>query len=83
MLPRAQESLELLESARQAGEIDFLRVLTARQMLFDLQQNLIAAKGQLSQVDAEINGLLLTDALATDVAFDGDDGLRGQALSSQ
>lgn len=83
MLPRAEESLALVEKARRAGEIDFLRVLTARQTLFDLQQALISAKGQLSQAEAEITGYVLTDALGTEVAFDGDDGLRGQALSGQ
>lgn len=83
MLPRAEESLALIEKARRAGEIEFLRVLTARQTLFDLQQQLIDARGKLSQADAEIAGYLLTDALGTEVEFDGDDGLRGQALSGQ
>ena len=83
MLPRAEESLALVEKARSAGELDFLRVLTARQSLFDLQQQLITARGELSQADAEITGYLLSNALGTDVTFDGEDGLRGQALSAQ
>ncbi|MDA7980456.1 MAG: TolC family protein [Pirellulales bacterium] len=80
MLPRAEESLALVEEAQRAGEIDFLRVLTARQSLFNLQQKLITAKGELSRAEAEISGYLLTDALSTEVAFYGDDALRGQAL---
>jgi len=83
MLPRAEESLALIEEAQRAGEIDFLRVLTARQSVFDLQQKLITARGELSQAAAEMKGYLLTDALGTEVAFEGDDGLRGQALSGQ
>lgn len=83
MLPRAEESLALVEKAREAGEIEFLRVLTARQTLFDLQQQLIDAQGKLSQAESEITGHLLTDALGTEVSFDGDDGLRGQALGGQ
>ena len=83
MLPRAEESLALVEEARSAGEIDFLRVLTARQTLFNLQQKLITAKGELSQAEAEIAGYLLTGALDTEVSFDGNDGLRGQALGGQ
>ena len=83
MLPRAEESLALVEKARRAGEIDFLRVLTARQTLFEIQQKRIDARGELSQASAEIAGYLLTDALGTEVTFDGDDGLRGQAISGQ
>ncbi len=83
MLPRAQESLELVEKAYIAGEISFLRVLTARQTVFQLQQSRLIAKGELSQAHAEIQGKLLTNALGSEVVFEGDDGLRGQALSGQ
>ena len=83
MLPRAEESLALVEEARRAGEIEFLRVLTARQTLFELQQKLIIEKAELSQAEAEMTGYLLTDALGTEVVYDGDDSSRGRALSGQ
>ena len=83
LLPKAQRSLKLVEEALAAGEANFLRVLTARQSVFELGQQLIAVQAQRAQAEAEIDGLLLTDALTTGIQFDGDGGLRGQALSGQ
>lgn len=83
ILPRTKESLELIERAYTAGEIEFLRVLTARQAYFERTQEMLDAKGTLSAVDAEIRGLLLSDSLGTAVEYDGDAGLRDQALSGQ
>ncbi len=36
-----------------------------------------------AQANAKIDGLLLTGGLANVVSYDGDDALRGQALSGQ
>jgi outer membrane protein TolC len=35
ILPKAKEALDLMQEAREAGEFDFLRVLTARRAYFD------------------------------------------------
>lgn len=83
ILPKAEESLKLVETAYSAGDVEFLRLLTARQTLFDFQQQLVEARGELSIAKAELDGQLLSDALGTAVTFEGDDGLRGQALSGQ
>ncbi|MCA9178954.1 MAG: TolC family protein [Planctomycetales bacterium] len=83
ILPKARESLGLVEQAYTAGETEFLRVLTARQSLFQLLQQSITAEGDLAMVEAEIEGLLLSDGLDNPVDYDGDDGLRGQALGGQ
>ena len=66
-----------------AGEFDFLRVLTARRAYFDANLNYVASLGNLATANARIEGLLLTGGLSNVVTYDGDDGLRGQALSGQ
>ena len=83
ILPKAQESLRLIEQARDAGEAEFLRVLSARQVYFELNQQAIVARGELAQAAARIEGLLLTGGLENGTEFSGDVGLRGQALGSQ
>lgn len=83
ILPKSKESLELVERAYLAGEVEFLRVLNSRQNYFQLTQQFIDAQGQLAQIDAEIDGLLLTGGLENGVTYTADDGLRGQALSGQ
>ena len=83
IIPRAQESLELLLEAQEAGEIDFLRVLTARRTVFDVNQRYVLALADLAQANAQIDGLLLTGGLSNVVSYEGGDDLRGQALSGQ
>jgi cobalt-zinc-cadmium efflux system outer membrane protein len=83
ILPKASESLELILNAQAAGEIEFLRVLTARRVFFDVNLKYVSALVELSQANAEIEGLLLTGGLSNTVSFDGGDDLRGQALSGQ
>ena len=83
ILPKSKESLELVERAYSAGEVDFLRVLSSRQSYFQLTQKFVDSLGQLAQIDAEIGGLLLTGGLENGVTFTGDDSLRGQALNGQ
>ena len=83
ILPKAQEALELMQEARDAGEFDFLRVLTARRAYFDANIKYGVESGQLAQANAKIDGLLLMGGLSDVASYDGDDGLRGQALSGQ
>ncbi|WP_417850093.1 TolC family protein [Thalassoglobus sp.] len=83
ILPKAQETLELVQEAQEAGEFDFLRVLTARRTYFDANLNYVTSLSDLSSADARIEGLLLTGGLSNVVSYDGDDSLRDQALSGQ
>lgn len=83
ILPKAKEALELMQEAREAGEFDFLRVLIARRAYFDANIKYIVASGQLTKANAKIDGLLLTGGLSDVASYEGDDGLRGQALSGQ
>jgi cobalt-zinc-cadmium efflux system outer membrane protein len=83
VLPKAEESLSLIQLAQASGEAEFLRVLTARQAYFEFNLQFIDELGKLAQIQSEIDGLLLTGGLSNTVSYDGDDGLRGQALSGQ
>ena len=83
ILPKAEETLKLMQEARDAGEFDFLRVLTARRAYFDANMKYVTAMGQLAQANAKIDGLLLTGGLSNVVTYDLGDDLRGQALSGQ
>jgi cobalt-zinc-cadmium efflux system outer membrane protein len=75
--------LDLMQEAREAGEFDFLRVLTARRAYFDANIEYVVTLGQLAQANAKIDGLLLTGGLSNVASYEGDDSLRGQALSGQ
>lgn len=79
----AKEALELTVEARDAGEFDFLRVLTARRAYFDANLKYVSALAQLAQATSKLDGLLLMGGLSSVASYDGDDGLRGQALSGQ
>ena len=83
ILPKAKETLELMQEARDAGQFDFLRVLTARRAYFDANLKYVAAMGRLAQANAKIDGLLLTGGLSNVVTYGVGDDLRGQALSGQ
>ena len=83
ILPKAEETLKLMKEARDAGEFDFLRVLTARRAYFDANLKYVAAMGRLAQANAKIDGLLLTGGLSNVVTYGAGDDLRGQALNGQ
>jgi len=83
ILPKAEETLKLMQEARDAGEFDFLRVLTARRAYFDANLRYVTAMSQLAQANAKIDGLLLTGGLSNAVTYGVGDDLRGQALSGQ
>ena len=80
ILPRAEESLKLIEQARRAGDVEFLRVLNARRTYFDLQREYIASLGELAELKTRMDGWLLAGGLDNAVQYGGDDGLRGRAL---
>jgi len=81
ILPKATETMDLMQQAQEAGEFDFLRVLTARRMFFDANLQYVTALGGLARSGAEIEGLLLTGGLSNVVSYDARDDLRGQALN--
>lgn len=83
ILPKVEETMSLMQEAQEAGEFDFLRVLTARRSYFDANLRYVTAQGQLAQANARIDGLLLSDGLSQSVIYQGDDGLRGQSLDGQ
>lgn len=83
ILPKAEETLKLMKEAQEAGEFDFLRVLTARRAYFDANLKYVAAMGRLAQANAKIDGLLLTGGLSNVTTYGVGDGLRGQALNGQ
>lgn len=83
ILPKAEETMKLMREAQEAGEFDFLRVLTARRSYFDANLRYVTAQGQLAQANARIDGLLLSDGLSQSVTYEGGDDLRGQALNGQ
>ena len=83
ILPRAEETLKLMQKAVDSGEYDFLRVLTARRAYFDASIIYVNSLRDLAQADAIINGMLLTGGLDAPVSTPLSNGLRAQALSQQ
>ncbi len=83
ILPRARETLELMQKAQEAGEFDFLRVLIVRRAYFDANFQYVTALGRLAQAEAQLDGLLLTGGLTTVPMYTKQASLRGQALSGQ
>jgi cobalt-zinc-cadmium efflux system outer membrane protein len=62
-LPAAERNLTLSVKAYDEGEFDFLRVLVARQSLFEARINYVAALTELRISAIELQGLLLTGGL--------------------
>ena len=83
ILPRARETMDLMKEAREAGEFDFLRVLSARRAYFDANLRYVDALGTRAQANAELEGLLLSDGMSSVSEFEVGDDLRGQVLSGQ
>ncbi|WP_233215721.1 TolC family protein [Rhodopirellula bahusiensis] len=63
VVPTSEETYELSLEAFNAGETDFLQLLTAQRTLFTTQLNVLDAAGQAKQAAAEIEGLLVTLSL--------------------
>ncbi len=83
LLPTAQETLDLAEKAYYAGEQDFIQLLVTRRTYFDTNLAYIAARAQLANAQARIDGYLLTGALESVINNSGDDSLRGLTLSQE
>jgi len=83
ILPRAQETLDLAESAYEAGEFDFLQVLIVRRTYFDSNIAYVAAQVDLARSAAMVDGSVLSGGLESTRDTEFDSGLRDQALSGQ
>ena len=83
ILPRAMETLKLVEAAYAAGEFDFLQVLVARRTYFDSNLAYLTAQSELAQAASFIDGLVLTGGLESTRDTEFDSGLRDQALNGQ
>ena len=83
ILPRAAETLKLVEDAYAAGEFDFLQVLIARRTYFDSNLAFLTAQSDLAQADSLVKGLVLIGGLDPTRDTDLDSALRDQALNGQ
>lgn len=83
LLPAAQETLDLAETAYRSGEQDFVQLLVSRRTYFDTNLAYIAAQAELATAQAQIDGYLLSGALAAVVNRSGDQSLRGLTLDQQ
>lgn len=81
ILPSAQESLKLAETAYKTGETSFIQVLVARRTYFDSNLQYVLAQSQLAQAQSKVDGFVLTGGLDAVADRSGDDGLRGQTFS--
>ena len=83
ILPKAESTVELVETAYQSGESEFLRVLTARRAYFDSALELVTAQQNRAKARINIDGKLLSGGLSNMGNYQVDDDLRGQSLNGQ
>ena len=83
ILPRAQETLTLAESAYEAGEFDFLQVLIVRRTYFDSNIAYVAAQVDLARASALVDGSVLSGGLESTRDTEFDSALRDQSLTGQ
>lgn len=83
ILPRAEETLKLVDQAYSAGEFDFLQVLVARRTFFDTNLEFVKAQTALAEASSLVDGMVLSGGLDATRDTDFDSGLRDQALSGQ
>lgn len=83
IIPQAEETLDLSETAYKAGELDFLQVLVVRRTYYDASLKLIQAQAQLAQAKASEAGALLSGGLEIVPAYATGDGLRSQSFGGQ
>lgn len=69
ILPAAQESLNLVRQTYQAGEANFLNLLTAQRTFSQMNLNYLQALQSLRVSEAEIEGLLLSGSLSRQQAL--------------
>ncbi len=63
ILPKAKETLDLISRGYQAGEVDFLQLLTAQRTFAQTNMAYLESLGMQWQQSIEIHGLLLTGSL--------------------
>ena len=83
ILPRAQETLTLAESAYEAGEFSFLQVLIVRRTYFDSNIAYVAAQVDLARSSALVDGSVLSGGLDATRDTEFDSSLRDQSLTGQ
>mgnify|MGYP003113563553 CR=1 FL=1 len=83
ILPQTNEALQLSSEAYDQGELGFLQILVIRKSYLDARFKAIAARKELAQAQAKLDGLLLTGALEEPQDVIEDDSLRGQTFSGQ
>src|SRR5690606_7576491 len=83
ILPAARETMDLAETAYRAGETSFVQVLVARRTHFESNLEYLAAQVEFAQARSQLDGYLLTGALAPLADESGDDSLRGLTFSQQ
>jgi len=83
ILPRAQETLTLAESAYEAGEFDFLQVLIVRRTYFESNLSYVTAQVDLARSAAMVDGSVLSGGLDSTRGTEFDSALRDQSLSGQ
>lgn len=83
ILPQVLKSMKLSESAYVAGELDFLQVLVVRRSYYEATVRLIAARRDLSQATAKVDGLFLTGGLDQPADYTDGDAIRGAAIGGQ
>ena len=83
ILPRAQETLTLAESAYEAGEFDFLQVLIVRRTYFESNLSYVTAQVDLARSAALVDGSVLSGGLDFTRDTEFDSALRDQSLTGQ
>lgn len=64
VLPTVSETLKLTRDAYEAGEVDYIRLLTAQRSYTETYRDYVSALGIAWQEAVQLNGLLLSDGLA-------------------
>jgi len=78
ILRDAQESLELTRQGYEAGEVNFLNLLTAQRTYFQANLDFVEALCDMWTASTEIEGLLLVNSLEEGAVS----GQRGEAVSN-
>jgi outer membrane protein, heavy metal efflux system len=83
ILPQVLKSMKLSESAYAAGELDFLQVLVVRRSYYEATIRLIAARRDLAQASAKVDGLFLAGGLDQPADYTDGDGIRSASIGGQ
>ena len=83
IIPKTDRAQELAEEGYVAGEIDFLRLLTARRDALEANLRYVASLADAAKQRAFLDGALLSGGYIEGVEFPRDDALRGLSLNGQ